>query len=50
MVLFKIQARSKGGGIGGQIPLSMEKFLHFARVFEKKYQKSPPLNFSIQNF
>jgi len=33
-------------GIGGQIPLLMEKFLHFARVFEKKYQKSsPPLNF-----
>jgi len=24
------------GGIGGQIPLSMEKFVHFARIFEKK--------------
>jgi len=23
------------------MPLSMEKFLHFTRVFEKKYQKSP---------
>jgi len=27
----------------------MEKFLHFARVFEKKYQKyPPPYIFSIQ--
>jgi len=25
--------------------LLMEKFLHFAKVFEKKYQKSTPLNF-----
>jgi len=35
----------RGGGLGGQIPLLMEKFLHFARVFEKKYQTAPPIFF-----
>jgi len=33
------QARSQGDW--GTNPLSMEKFLHFARVFEKKYQTPP---------
>jgi len=33
------------GKIGGQILLLMENFLHFSRVFEEKYQKSPLLNF-----
>jgi len=40
------QARGHGG-IEGQIPLLVGKFLQFARVFEKK-PENPPLNFSIQ--
>jgi len=39
-MMFSRRVKAKPGGIEGQIFLSIEKSLHFARVFEKKYQKS----------